>query len=118
MSWLSKREPPGIEVFFDGDCPLCRKEMQWIRRMDRRGRIGLVDISAEKFDARSVGRSQEELMATIHGRLANGEVISGVEVFRRIYSAVGFSLLVAPTRLPLVRQSLAGIDFCQSTFPL
>lgn len=45
-------------------------------------------------------------MDRIHGRLPSGELIEGVEVFRRLYAAVGFSWLVAPTRLPGVRHLL------------
>jgi predicted DCC family thiol-disulfide oxidoreductase YuxK len=46
------------------------------------------------------------LMAEIHGRLPDGRIITGVEVFRRLYTAVGFGWLVAPTRWPGVRQGL------------
>ncbi len=89
-----------IEVFFDGGCPLCRREINLLRRWDRRQRIRFTDIDAEAFDPAAVGKSRDELMAEIHGRLPDGSVISGVEVFRRLYSAVGFRWLVAPTRLP------------------
>jgi predicted DCC family thiol-disulfide oxidoreductase YuxK len=89
-----------IEVFFDGGCPLCRREIEFLRRRDRRQRIRFTDIDAGSFDAASVGRTQDELMAEIHGRLPDGAVISGVEVFRRLYTAAGLGWLVAPTRLP------------------
>jgi predicted DCC family thiol-disulfide oxidoreductase YuxK len=89
-----------IEVFFDGGCPLCRREIDLLRRWDRRERIRFTDIDAEAFDPAAVGKTREELMAEIHGRLPDGSVISGVEVFRRLYSAVGLKWLVAPTRLP------------------
>ena len=89
-----------IEVFFDGGCPLCRREINLLRRWDRRQRIRFTDIDAEAFDPAAVGKTRDELMAEIHGRLPDGSVIIGVEVFRRLYSAVGFRWLVAPTRLP------------------
>jgi predicted DCC family thiol-disulfide oxidoreductase YuxK len=89
-----------IEVFFDGGCPLCRREIDLLRRRDRGHRIRFTDIDAEAFDPAAVGKSRDELMAEIHGRLPDGSVIRGVEVFRRLYSAVGFGWLVAPTRLP------------------
>jgi predicted DCC family thiol-disulfide oxidoreductase YuxK len=89
-----------IEVFFDGGCPLCRREINLLRLWDRRQRIRFTDIDAEAYDPAAVGKSRDELMAEIHGRLPDGSVISGVEVFRRLYSAVGFRWLVAPTRLP------------------
>jgi predicted DCC family thiol-disulfide oxidoreductase YuxK len=95
-----------VEVFHDGACPLCAREIRVLRNLDRRGRIRFVDIAAEGFDAASVGLPRETLMDRIHGRLPDGTLIEGVEVFRRLYAAVGFGPLVALTRLPGVRQLL------------
>ena len=91
-----------VEVFFDGDCPLCSREIAALRRMDRRKRIRFTDIAAAEFSPEQIGKSMAELMDQIHGRLPDGTWIVGVEVFRRLYSAVGFSWLVAATRLPLI----------------
>ncbi len=100
-------ESKAIEVFFDGDCPLCRREIGMLRWMDRKDLILATDIAADGFDAEAtVGRSQDELMAEIHGRLPNGDVITGVEVFRRLYGAVGFGWLIWMTRLPLISHVL------------
>jgi predicted DCC family thiol-disulfide oxidoreductase YuxK len=95
-----------IEVFYDGACPLCMREIRMLRGLDRRRRIGFVDIAADGFDAASVGLTWETLMDRIHGRLPDGTLVEGVEVFRRLYAAVGFGPLVALTRLPGVRQLL------------
>lgn len=101
-----------VEVFYDGDCPLCRKEIGMLRRWDKRGVIVFTDIAADGFDPGPLGVPFETLMAEIHGRLPNGQIITGVEVFRRLYSAVGLGWLVAPTRLPVVRHLLdAGYRF-------
>jgi predicted DCC family thiol-disulfide oxidoreductase YuxK len=95
-----------VEVFFDGDCPLCRWEMDLLARWDRRGRIRFTNIAQPGFSGESCGRTQAELMAEIHGRLPDGTWIQGVEVFRQLYGAVGFQWLVPVTRWPLVRQAL------------
>ena len=95
-----------IEVYYDGACPMCAREIAMLRRLDRAGRIRFVDIAAPGFDAGTVGVSQEALMARIHGRLPDGALIDGVEVFRRLYTAVGFGPAVALTRLPGVTQLL------------
>ena len=95
-----------IEVYYDGACPMCAREIAMLRRLDRAGRIRFVDIAAPGFDAGTVGVSQEALMARIHGRLPDGTLIDGVEVFRRLYTAVGFGPAVALTRLPGVAQLL------------
>ena len=95
-----------IEVFFDGGCPLCRREITFLRRWDRRRKIRFTDISAADFEAAAVGMTDETLMAEMHGRLPNGTWLRGVEVFRRIYAAVGFGPLVFLSRLPLISQVL------------
>ncbi len=97
---------PDIEVFFDGACPLCRREIHWLRRWDRRGKIRFTDISSPEFEAASVGKTDHALMAQIHGRLPDGTWLLGVEVFRRLYAAIGFGPLVFLSRLPLISQLL------------
>ncbi len=99
-----------VEVFFDGACPLCAREVAWLRRLDAGGAIAFTDIAAPDFDAvPQTGRSHDELMARIHARLIDGTPVGtwveGVEVFRQLYGAVGFGRLVALSRLPGVRQA-------------
>lgn len=95
-----------IEAFFDGDCPLCAREIAMLRRWDRAGKIRFTDISAPDFDPTNTGVSFETLMARMHGRLPDGTLIEGVEVFRRLYSAVGFRRSVALSRWPIIRHTL------------
>jgi predicted DCC family thiol-disulfide oxidoreductase YuxK len=98
--------PFEVEVFFDGACPLCTREIGMLRRLDGQGRIRFTDIAAPTFRAESVGKDMDALMGRIHGRLSDGTWIEGVEVFRRLYAAVGFGPLVGLTRLPGVSSLL------------
>lgn len=102
----SPSRPFEIEVFYDGACPLCMREIRMLQGRDRKQHIRFVDIAADGFDAASVGLTWETLMDRIHGRLPDGTLVEGVEVFRRLYAAVGFEPLVALTRLPGVSQLL------------
>ncbi len=97
-------KPMEIEVFFDGGCPLCLREINFLKRRDRHGRIKFTDLDASDFSTESCGKTYDELMAKIYGRLSDGTWITGVEVFRRLYSAVGFGPLVMLTRLPVISQ--------------
>ena len=93
-----------VRILYDGECPLCAREVAMLRRLDRgRGRVGFEDIAAPDFDFARHDRTHAELMARIHGVLPDGAVIEGVEVFRRAYAAVGLGWLVAPTRWPILR---------------
>ncbi len=95
-----------IEVFFDGACPLCTREIAFLRRRDREGHILFTDIAAADFSAESYGKTQSHFIDRIRGRLPDGTWVEGVDVFRRLYSAVGLGPLVALTRLPGVTQLL------------
>lgn len=93
-----------VEVFFDGGCPLCVREINMLRRWDRSQRIRFTDIDAAEFSAEALGKTYEDLMSRIQGRLPDGTWIEGVEVFRQLYSAVGFGPVVWVTRLPGISQ--------------
>jgi predicted DCC family thiol-disulfide oxidoreductase YuxK len=95
-----------LEVFYDGGCPLCRREMGLLQRWDRRRCIRFTDISALAFDPQAIGKTFDELMARMHGRLPDGTWLDGVEVFRRLYAAVGFGPIVWLSRLPGVSHLL------------
>mgnify|MGYP006953060487 CR=1 FL=1 len=41
-------------------------------------------------------------MKYIHAVLPNGEVVKGVEVFRRIYEVIGLGWVYAATKIPLI----------------
>ncbi len=55
----------------------------------------------------------DDLMARIHAQLPDGQFIEGVEVFRRLYSAVGFGSIVSLTKIPGISHLL---DFGYSVF--
>ena len=94
-----------IRVLFDGECPLCAREIRFIERLDGgRGRIDFEDISKPSFDPAAYGLDAVQAMAWIHGVLPDGSVVEGLEVFRCAYAAVGLGWLLAPTRWPLLRE--------------
>ena len=95
-----------FEVFYDGECPLCRREIDLLRGRDRAQRIRFTNIADPAFDPAPLGVSWEALMKRIHGRLPNGDLVEGVEVFRQLYAAVGFENLVRASRLPGLKQLL------------
>lgn len=111
---------PVLRLLHDGDCPLCAREVAFLRRRDRAGRLAFTDIAAPEFDPRPLGASREQLMARIHAVLPDGTLIDGVEVFRRCYAAVGLGWLVAPTRWPLLAPltELAYRVFARTRLPL
>ncbi|MBB3204897.1 putative DCC family thiol-disulfide oxidoreductase YuxK [Rhodopirellula rubra] len=95
-----------VEVFYDGECPLCLREIKLLRFLDRNTRIRFTDIATADFNAAEYEKTPAQFMDEIHGRLPDGQWIIGVEVFRQLYAAVGLGLLVWPTRLPGISHAL------------
>lgn len=108
------RRDQQLDVFFDGACPVCRREVATLRRVDRRKRLQFIDIAAAGFDALAeTGHDQATLMARMHVRGGDGSWASGVEALRQIYVSVGLGWLVPLTRLPVITRLL---DFANASF--
>lgn len=91
-----------LTVFFDGACPICAREIALMKRLDRRRLLEFCDFSAQEYDAASSGFAAADLATVIHARWADGNVITGVEVFRAMWEAVGLGFLAKLSRLSLV----------------
>ena len=57
-----------LTVWHDGACPLCRREIALMRRLDRRGAIRFIDAAATTRPVRSTARHC--LPASMHGKTA------------------------------------------------
>lgn len=107
MSW-------DVRVLFDGDCPLCMREVNFLRARDAgRGKIHLVDIAAKDYSPRENRDVDfETAMATIHGITPRGDVITGIEVFERAYAAVGLGWVYGWAKYPALLRAANGVyDF-------
>nr|WP_197977778.1 MULTISPECIES: DUF393 domain-containing protein [unclassified Sphingomonas] len=71
-------------VWHDGDCPLCRREIALMRRLDRRGAITFVD--ATDPDA-SCPIDRRDLLARFHAR-EDGTMLSGAAAFAAMWRAI------------------------------
>ena len=97
QSRISAEEGQRIVCFFDGACPLCSREADWLRARDTDGRIEWIDLARPGFRPPRGAPSLGELEASLHVRLASGEYVEGMDSFRALYAAVGFGWLLAPT---------------------
>jgi predicted DCC family thiol-disulfide oxidoreductase YuxK len=95
-----------LTVFFDGACPICAREIALMKRMDRRRVIVFCDFSCSDYDPTSMGFAPSELSRVIHARWADGSVITGVEVFRAVWEAVGLGALARLSRLSFIEPLL------------
>ena len=96
-------DQPRITLLYDGLCPICSREIDFMRRRDRANRLAFEDIAAAGFDAARYGLTENDVVARMHGVLPDGRVVTGMEAFRIAYGALGLGWLVAPTGWPGLR---------------
>ncbi len=103
-------EQPSLTLLYDGGCPLCRREVSFLRRRDAgRDLLAFVDIDDPAYDPDlHAGIGYREAMGSIHAIDADGTVLRDVEVFRRAYELIGLGWIYAPTRWPLLRPLAEG----------
>ena len=100
---MASLSAPDLTLLFDGGCPLCVREVQFLKRRDRQDRLAFVDIDAADYDpAAHAGISYRVAMGRIHAIAGSGEVLRDVAVFREAYRLIGLGWLYAPTRWPLI----------------
>ncbi|GAA5166098.1 DUF393 domain-containing protein [Viridibacterium curvum] len=89
-----------LTVLYDGDCPLCRREMALYRSLEPRAPLCFVDISDTRT-ALPPGRTRAELLARFHLRNPDGELLSGAAAFVALWAALpGWRWLARMAHLP------------------
>lgn len=91
--------PWKIKLLYDGDCPLCLREVNFLRNQDAgRGMVAFVNIADLDYSpADNGGISYEAAMGRIHALLPDGSVLQDVAVFRRVYEELGLGWVYAIT---------------------
>jgi predicted DCC family thiol-disulfide oxidoreductase YuxK len=77
-------------MYYDGDCPLCRREVAHYRRIDRAGRVRWLDIATDPEELQALGVSRPEAMARLHVREANGRLVSGAWAFAAVWEQLPY----------------------------
>ena len=94
-------------VWHDGSCPLCRREIALMRRLDRRGKIAFVDVMQLPEAACPIDRAT--MLARFHAS-ENGQLLTGAAAFAAMWRAIP---LLRPfglaARSPLVLAALERI---------
>ncbi|MDZ7823286.1 MAG: DUF393 domain-containing protein [Ahrensia sp.] len=95
-----------IEVFYDGDCPICKIEVDLYRKFGDQSSMRWIDITDLSDLDLPVGKTRETLLNRFHVREAGSEQwFIGVDAFARIWRQLPwlkhFAFIFS---LPLLRQ--------------
>lgn len=102
-SSVNENPPWKVNMLYDSECPLCMHEVRFLQKRDGKKLIKFTDICALDYDPEFNGNvSYEEGMKKIHAVLADGTVIRGLEVFEKVYDAVGLGWVYSFSKIPVM----------------
>ena len=65
-----------LTFLFDGGCPLCLRETNFLKKRDTLNQIAFIDINSKDYDQSLFNDiSYSEAMSNLHGIIENGEII-------------------------------------------
>ena len=74
-----------LTVWYDGACPLCRREIALFQRLDRRGAIRFQDVGQAEA---ACPLDRAKLLARFHAQEAGQPLVSGAAAFAAMWRAI------------------------------
>ena len=81
-------------LFYDGQCPLCSKEISWLQK-HQSGQLALQDIHT---CTNSSTDTKADMLQNLHLQKSNGEWLIGLDATVQAWSHTPYDFLVAPLR--------------------
>lgn len=96
----NRTDEAAIEVYYDGGCPLCRREIALYSGLQPLGPIIWRDVSGQ-LDLLPKGRTQADLLARFHVAGPDGRLVSGASAFLALWERLpGWRWAAKLGRLP------------------
>ncbi|MGE6790547.1 Predicted thiol-disulfide oxidoreductase YuxK, DCC family [Pseudomonas guineae] len=103
---MNKQPHWPLTLYYDGDCPLCAREIRLLRKRASTERLSLIDISQSDFQAEATGHSKETLQNRLHAHFADGQWVTGLDATLWSWRAAGLDRWAAPLTWPALRPLL------------
>jgi steroid 5-alpha reductase family enzyme/predicted DCC family thiol-disulfide oxidoreductase YuxK len=101
-SYLSSNElMTPITVFFDGNCPICSREMRILKKRKQTGIISYISLVSEADLNKITTRiTYKQAMEKIHAIDASGNIITGIDALSAVYAKTDLPLLAIFLQAP------------------
>ena len=85
---MMSADHPKPTLYFDGDCPVCSREVAMYRRQPGADGVYWVDVARCETADLGCGLTREAAMARLHLRQPDGRLVSGAEAFAALWQAL------------------------------
>lgn len=87
---LLRSEKIMLTVYYDGKCGLCRREIEYYKRVAPADRFVWLDIATDPASLADLDISQADALRRLHARDASGVVYVGVAAFIAIWQGLNY----------------------------
>eukprot|EP00484_Ammonia_sp_Unknown_P001362 CAMPEP_0197022472 /NCGR_PEP_ID=MMETSP1384-20130603/3346_1 /TAXON_ID=29189 /ORGANISM="Ammonia sp." /LENGTH=157 /DNA_ID=CAMNT_0042450527 /DNA_START=53 /DNA_END=526 /DNA_ORIENTATION=+ len=92
-----------LKCLYDGECPLCMKEIDFLKKRDKHASIEWVDISSDNYDAAQHANIDYKTgMESMHVIDKEGRIEKGIHAFQPMYKQVGLGWIWSFTKVPIL----------------
>ena len=88
MSGNNNSDNSSATVFYDGSCPVCRREIAYYRGCPTDRHIRWVDVAQAPVAALPDELSREAALGRFHVRTRDGRLLDGAAAFAHLWSAI------------------------------
>ena len=110
-----------IVCFHDGDCPICRLEVDVMKKLDKTGKVHWVDITKNQDELTIYGLSYSDAMQSMHVfDSTDKKLVSDVDGFLLLWKHLPYyrSLAKIVEWSPLIKKGLARAYSCFAKYRL
>lgn len=96
-----------LKLLYDGECPICKREICILQKKESQSKIKFVDISSKEFSPfENNNIDYDTAMSQIHAIDGKGNLLVGISAFAAVYARC--QLLVTSTllRIPFIKKTL------------
>ncbi len=100
-----------LTVYYDGKCGLCRREIEYYKRVAPVDRFVWLDIATDPASLADLNISQSDALRRLHARDSSGAIFVGVNAFIAIWQGLNYwRYLAMIVNIPLL-QPLAAFAY-------
>jgi len=93
-----------LKLLYDGECPLCKREICMLQKKDSQTKINFIDISSEEFSpSENNNIDYDTAMSQIHAIDGKGNFLVGISAFAAVYASCQLLVISTLMRIPFIK---------------